>query len=226
MSKQRYEPIRDDDKVIWLNTFAQGLPQYSALLGIAAAEITSAQNDAAYFKYMMGAVDGYNSVKEGWVQYKNQLRSAPIGSAAGTSPQAPNIGIAPTLVAPGIMPRIHNLIARIKKNPNYTPAIGSALGIIGEEDTTDINTIKPVLKLVLKGGQVEVQWTKNIADGIKIEVDRSDNQGWRFLAVDTEPHYTDTLVPAAAANWKYRAMYLQHDSPVGLMSDVVSISVG
>jgi hypothetical protein len=128
-------------------------------------------------------------------------------------------------VAPGILPRIHALIARIKSNTNYTDNIGKALGIVGAADTTDITTMKPVLKLSLKGGHVDVKWIKSVSDGARIEVDR-DGKGFVLLAICTVPHYVDTFVPTAPATWKYRAIYLQYDAPVGLLSDVVSINVG
>jgi hypothetical protein len=40
--------------------------------------------------------------------------------------------------------------------------------------------------------------------------------------VDTVPHYQDITGPAV---WKYRAMYLLEDQPVGQWSDVASITV-
>jgi hypothetical protein len=75
-------------------------------------------------------------------------------------------------------------------------------------------------------GNVEVQWKKGGFTGVRIEVDRGNGQ-WVFLAVDTEPHYTDTLhlAPGTAAVWKYRAIYLNGDEQFGQWSDPVSIAV-
>jgi len=225
MSNQHYEPTQEDARVTWLTTLAAALPQYAATLGLAAADTTSVQDDANYFKYMVGAADAYNSAKLSWVDYKKFMKSAPIGTPAGAIPQVPNIGVAPKLVAPGIMSRIHALINRIKSNANYTDNIGKALGIVGAADSTDINTLKPTLKLTFIGGQMDIKWKKGISDAAKIEVDR-DGKGFVMLAICTVPHYVDTVVPTAAATWKYRAMYQQHDAAIGLLSDVVSINVG
>ena len=225
MSNQHYEPNQDDAKVTWLNTLATGIAQYAATLGLTPADVTAAQNDAAYFKYMNNSADAYVSAKQSWVDYKRFMRTAPLGTPAGAIPQAPNTGVAPTLVAPGIMPRIHALINRIKSNPNYTDNIGKALGIVGAADSTDISTMKPVLKLAIKGGQVDIKWTKSISDAAKIEVDR-DGKGFVMLAVCTVPHYIDTFIVAAPSIWKYRAIYQQHDVAIGLFSDVVSINIG
>lgn len=76
------------------------------------------------------------------------------------------------------------------------------------------------------GGHVEVQWKKSGFTGVRIEVDRGNGQ-WTFLAIDTEPHYVDTLAlaPGTTALWKYRALYLDGDQPFGQWSDPASIAV-
>ncbi|NDD40927.1 MAG: hypothetical protein EB082_21355, partial [Verrucomicrobia bacterium] len=96
-----------------------------------------------------------------------------------------------------------------------------------EEQAADPATTKPTLKLVrVAGGQIEVQWKKSGFTGVRIEVDRG-NGTWVFLAIDTEPHYTDTLAlaPGTSAIWKYRAIYLEGDQPFGQWSDTVQIAV-
>ncbi|MEN9573999.1 MAG: hypothetical protein RL514_1854 [Verrucomicrobiota bacterium] len=61
---------------------------------------------------------------------------------------------------------------------------------------------------------------------MRIEADRGNGQ-WVFLAMDTEPHYVDTLTlaPGTTALWKYRALYLDGDQPFGQWSDPVQIAV-
>ena len=113
---------------------------------------------------------------------------------------------------------------QVKTNDGYTDAVGKDLGIIGAQQTFSSVEMKPSLKMVIKGGQVEVQWTKGDADSIRIESDKG--AGWQFLAVDSVPHYTDTTPITAAATWRYRAMYIVNDELVGQWSDVASIGVG
>ena len=69
---------------------------------------------------------------------------------------------------------------------------------------------------------------KNIArTGLKKAARWASTGQWVFLAVDTEPHYIDTLAlaPGTAAVWKYRAIYLNGDEQFGQWSDPVSIAV-
>ena len=108
----------------------------------------------------------------------------------------------PPIVPPGIFPRIAKMVQRIKGNLNYTQAVGHDLGIIGDEHSIDPASMKPVLKLSFEANTVQVQWKKGHADAIRLEVDRGT--GWQFLAVDAEPHYTDTFPISASATWKYR----------------------
>ena len=223
MSKNTYLPTTDGDRVIWLNNFASKFNPLAVSLGFVAADATAVTNDAAMFAYLIGQVETFTTAKEQRVQYKNLIREGPIGKAGGSVPSGPVVPAAPTVVAPGIFPRIAQMVQRIKNYPAYTEAIGRDLGIIGAEETTDYNTMKPVIKLMSIAGQVEVQWNKGKADAVRIESDKGT--GWQFLAVDSVPNYTDTTPIAAPAVWKYRAIYIVADELVGQWSDVVSINV-
>jgi hypothetical protein len=179
----------------------------------------------AFFSYALNAVEVFTTAKEQRVNYKNVLRDGPIGKIAGVVSDVLPLGTKPVEVTPGIIPRITQLVQRIKSNPAYTEAMGKDLGIIGASLVVDFDTLKPSLKLVMKGGQVEVQWVRGEADAVYIEVDRG-NGLWQFLAVDTVPHYTDSVSITTHANWKYRAIYLIRDERIGQWSDVASIAVG
>jgi hypothetical protein len=224
MSKSFYVPRADKDKVIWLNNFSGKFAVSAGSVGFTAEDVTSVNKDAEMFTYLMNLVETFNTAKEQRVNYKNLIKNGPLGSTLGNFPTMPVLAAVPSPVAPGIFPRIAQLVQRIKNHPNYTDALGKDLGIIGSEETVDTDVLKPVLKPVQKGGAVEVQWNKGSADGVRIETDKG--AGWQFLAVDSVPHYTDTTPITTPGNWKYRAMYLISDELVGQWSDVVNITVG
>lgn len=225
MKKAPYLPTDDAGKEQWLNNLSAKFPTYSALLGFVAADVTAMNNYAAYFVWLMKMTNIFTTEKENFTNYKNLIRNGAIGSAVGMPPALPPLPATPAAVPAGIFPIIANMISRMKSNPNYTDAIGQDLGIIGAEQIIDTATMKPVLKLVFKGGQVEVQWTKGNADAVRIEVDR-DGKGFQFLGIDTVPHFTDTALVTGPSTWKYRAMYMITDELVGQWSDVISIAVG
>jgi hypothetical protein len=209
--------------VVWLNNFASKFAAASTGLGFVAADVTSVNNDAAMFAYLVNQVEIYTSAKEQRVNYRNLIKDGPLGVPGGALPVAPAAGTVPTAVAPGIFPRIAQLVQRIKNSPTYTEAIGKDLGVIGAQQSFDSTVMKPALKLLVQGGQVEVQWVKGDADSIRIECDKGT--GWQFLAIDSVPHYTDTTPITAPATWKYRGMYIVSDELVGQWSDVASIAV-
>ena len=225
MAKSYYLPSDDAGKAAWLNNLASKLPAYQATLGLSAGDVASATADAAFFTYALNAQTQVAAYAQQWTAYKNSARNG-SDPALGLAPVAPNLGVAPTAVAPGIFGRATALVARIKVAPGYTDSIGQALQLIGADQTVDVNSLKPVLDVELDAGQVDINWTKQGMDGIEIQVDRGT--GFAFLAIDTIPNYTDTQpMPAAgqSALWKYKAIYIQADQRVGQWSDVVSIPV-
>ena len=145
----------------------------------------------------------------------------------GGLPVLPTLAGAPATVEADIFGRIAALVARIKNCPGFTEAIGQDLDIIGAEQTIDLASLKPALKLTLQAGRPNVGWTKQGMDGVEIWVDRGTGT-FAFLAVDTVPDYLDTAplpAPGASAAWKYKAIYRLSDEPVGQWSDMASISV-
>ena len=225
MAKSYYLPSDDNGKDTWLTNLSTKLPGYSAALGLSAADVASVAADNAYYHWALISQGQIAAYAQQWTSYKNSARNG-NAPTLGQLPIAPNLGAAPTAVAPGIFGRATALVARIKTAPGYTDAIGQALQIIGADQTVDLTTVKPVITADLEAGQVDIGWTKQGLDGIEIWVDRGT--GFAFLAVDTVPGYTDTqAMPAAgqSALWKYKAIYHQGDDRVGQWSDVVSIPV-
>lgn len=225
MAKEYYMPRTDEAKALWLSNFISKLNIYFVGLGFTAAEMTSLKNDVAYFSYILNAVEVFTTAKEHRVNYKNALRDGPIGTIAGAVSDVPALGTKPVEVAPGIIPRITQAVQRIKNSPAYTESMGKDLGIIGAITVVELDEMQPILKPVLKGGDVEVRWTKGEADAVYIEVDRG-NGVWQFLGIDMNPHYMDKMPITAHATWRYRAIYLKRDERIGRWSDVASIAVG
>src|SRR5689334_5902495 len=120
MAKTTYLPRADKDKAIWLNNFAAKFATSATGLGFVAADVTSVNNDAAMFTYLLNLAESLTTAKERAVDYKNLLRDGPLGQVAGPLPALPVLAAAPTAVAAGIFPRISQLIQRIKNTPTYS----------------------------------------------------------------------------------------------------------
>jgi hypothetical protein len=117
---------------------------------------------------------------------------------------------------------------KAKASSGMTPAIADSLGIVGPEDSTDLNTSAPELTGVDKGGGiVELQFKKGPSEGIRIYSKRGDEPDFTFLASDTHPPYIDNrpmLAVGKAELREYRAKFIVDDEVVGNFSNEVVVS--
>lgn len=226
MAKAPFLPKDDNGKADALDNFAAKLSGYAATLEVSAADVSSAQADAAWFRYVLGAQKQMQNTAQQWTAYKNLMRDG--GSGDTTPPAAPALPApAPPAVPAGIILRFANSVARIKRHKNFTDAIGADLGVIGADQVIDPTSFKPILNIVMEAGHPTIVWPKGGADSLEVWVDR-DGRGFVFLAIDTQPDYTDTAAlpsSGASALWRYRAIYRLHDEQVGQWSDVISTTV-
>ena len=227
MAKKHYLPKSDEGKGVWLNNFSEKLPNHAAALGISADTLTSVQNDAKMFNYMVNLVNAFKNGQGERVGYKDILKFGPEGTVLGPVPVFNNVP-PPANVQSGIFIRIRRLVQNIKSNNSYNESIGSDLGIIGSETDEVIMEMKPVLKVRMAAGKPEIVWKKGKADSIDIYVDRGDGKSFVYLANDSNPNFRDNSeIPAGAeiSEWKYKAIYRIRDEQVGQFSDVASAVV-
>jgi hypothetical protein len=227
MAKQFYLPKSDEGKMTWLNNLAVKLPNHAATLGISTETVTSVQNDANMFSYMINLVNSFKNGMSERVGYKDIIKNAPEGTSIGPVPVFNNTP-PPTVVPAGIFIRVRRLVQNIKSNNNYNESIGGDLGIIGAETDEATLDMKPTLKIKMTAGKPEIIWKKGTADSLDIYVDRGDGKSFIYLANDSAPNYTDNATLPDGMNmneWKYKAIYRIKDEQVGQFSDVISVMV-
>ena len=238
MAKQYYLPNSEAGRRTLVNTLADNLPgAYATKYGIPAEDLTALATFRLWYNWCGDALDYTRQRAQGFTQFRDALAYGANGAAGDLTPPVPFVlpdlpsaGTPPVVLTPVAngFKLLASIVNRIKGSTKYEVSDGEALGIEGAQvATADPSTTKPVIKaIIVSGGKVEVQWKKQGFTGVRIEVDRG-NGIWVFLAIDTEPHYTDTLTlaPGTAAVWKYRAIYLNGDEPFGQWSDPVSIAV-
>lgn len=227
--RKPYLPDTDQGKRDYLINFDNKLPTHAPILNITPAQLTEATNDAAMFAYVLNAQEAFKTFKQDLTAYKNFLRDGEPGPPSlSPFPVAPVLGAVPTLVNKGIFGRNSRLVAHIKSEPAYTTAIGEDLGIVGDEETINVNQLKPVLTSEIVAGHPVIKWTKGHADALDIYVDRNDGVGFVFLATDSQPDYTDTTpLPQGveSAVWEYQAIYKIADEQVGKYSESIKVTV-
>jgi len=234
MALQDYLPKDDGGKKDLFIHVKNTLPTFFSTLNITAAtpQVITQAADAIAFEYVCTQQQRLLAAAQDFTNSKNRLRDGdklePNVAVSLAFPSAP--GTVPSPVLPGVVARFRAFVKWLQALPAYTKAIGEALKIVGPEETApDLSTLKPVLPLRISGGRVEIDWSWQGASGwvesIEIQVDRGT--GWQPLTIDARPGYVDTEpMPATPAKWKYRAIFRQDDSRVGLWSDVAEIAVG
>jgi hypothetical protein len=222
-----YLEITDEKFAIQISNFATKLDLYAADFALTPAETDGLKADALFFAWTINNFKKVDTYKKNWTSFKNILRKGESNVSTNTTPQEPILDQMPTAVAPGITTRFTTTVNRIKAHPAYSSAIGQNLGIeLTATQQTNRDTAQPTLKVVLRGGSVNLIWKKGKMHGILIEKDSGN--GFITLDKDFHPDFIDSspLPPhGQTALWRYRAIYILNDEKVGQWSDIVSTSV-
>jgi hypothetical protein len=181
--------------------------------------------------YLLGdLLPSFKTALQSRTAYKNLMKDGPLGATGGEVPVLPKATVAPAIIAPGIVPRLRQMIGRIQAAPNYTESIGRDFDIIGvSADThTGTSSAKPTAKAVSLGhGEVRIEWVKGKLDGVVIEGRRTGESDWSKLGTDNYSPYLDGRPPLHAGQTElreYRLKYLMRDEEVGDWSDTISVS--
>jgi hypothetical protein len=226
MAKIDFISPTEEGKAAQFERFRDTIGTYNPVLGLDALLITAQAEDATYFRHILNHARSMQAAGSQWLGYKSNLLSGldPTITKPATPDETTPL---PPTVSPGVLSRFRELARQIKVATPYTDAMGTALGIVGQETAEqDPATLVPDISLRSAGGKVEVIWSKNGQEALEIQVDRGTGT-WAFLAIDTRPNYIDTEpFPATAAKWKYRATYTADAQRIGQWSNVAEITVG
>ena len=223
-------PRSDNELMLWHRNFAARFAAHATALGFTQAEVDAVQADDAMLSYLVGdLLPTYAGALQARTVYKNRIKEGPVGAPAGSLPPAPNMTAPPTAVPPGILPRVRQLVARIRVAPGYTEAVGADLGIVGADTSTSDApdmTARPTAKAhAIAAYQVQVDFSKGRFDGVFIESRRTGETDWTGLGVDNYSPFIDTrpLLEAGKPEVReYRLRYVLRDQPVGDWSDIIS----
>ena len=225
MPKNYYLPSDDSGKAELLEHLAARLPIHAAALELSPDDITQLKADALAFRYTLSATNIVQANAKLWTAFKNLQRDGGPGETA--YPNVSNLPAPVPAVPLGIIPRLTNVVARIKAARNYSDAIGQDLDIVGSLQAAGTDGAKPILDITTKAGRPNIQWSKGKADALEIWVDRSDDKGFALFTIASSPRVPDpTPLPASPTRWKYKAIYRLKDVQIGDWSDVVSVAVG
>ena len=243
MKRPTYMPFAVAPFLVWYENFVAKFLLHAATLGLS-SETAGHALDLAHTRFVINNNESQGQRMRDCTAMKNLLLDGDIGLVAlaypgpaaliGLVPSIPGAppgtpGTAPTPVPAGVVARITATVGRIFNAVNYNVGMGMDLGIIPPvTSATNLSSLKPIIEVSQQATKVQVEWDKpRGTDGLRIEADYGTGTFVR-AADDTRPDFLDdhALPPAGqAALWKYRAIYLKDNHPVGSYSDTVSLSV-
>ena len=229
--RQRYYPGDEPKQVIWLTNYRDKIIIHGPSLGLTAGEITDIVADLNFYIFLLQTWHPalQNDVKEG-TTYKKLVSegTGPLEPlpAPSTFPSPP----APPARPPGVLTRVFNQVARIKKSGGYTEPIGTDLGVIGAEDATvhEFPEFTTKVEQGPTGQRVRLPFTKFGHKGVFIE-SRRGTGAWEMLGIDLESPYLDErplLVAGQPETREYRMRWYDADGPNGEWSPVQKVTVG
>lgn len=129
----------------------------------------------------------------------------------------------------GIFERLDNLVKRIRVAPNYTPEIGALLGIIPQSPSRPApEDLQPTIKATaMPGSVVNVKFVRGGMSGVLIETQIDNSGTWSSVGQFSVSPATITIPENPQNLPRYvqvRARYFDKDEPVGLISQVDSVS--
>lgn len=223
-------PRTESELVLWYTNFAANLTSHAEALGLPTEAVSQATRDAEMLRFLVGhLIPVYQGAVQTRTAYKNIIKDGPLGAPApGWPPQPVVVEAQPASVLPGIMPRLRQLVARIKAAPAYNETIGRNLGIIGDEPAAPTGPAKPTAKASAQPDGVKIEFNKAGFDGVLIESRRPNETAWSRLATDNYSPYIDTrpaLETGRPEVREYRLRYLERDEPVGEWSDIITATI-
>jgi hypothetical protein len=209
-----------------LQTLKTKLPGYAATLGLTADEVAAVIADADNFEYLITIAPQVDDAKQAFFEFKDNVINGAPSTVQATPPVLPVIAM-PTHPFPGIKKRTQNVIQRAKKAPGYTDTIGEDLGFIDTGEPRDPNLLTAALAVAARSGsRVEVTFSRQGMDAMKIEFRRKGETAWSLATIATASpfmHEADPATPGEPELREYRGTLLQKNEPIGNMSPVYSV---
>jgi hypothetical protein len=198
MPKQYFMPRVQAAYVNWHDTLKGGL--LATTPGATAADMTMLTTDNATLHAKLTAANNADNA--------SKAAHADLNSAIAAS-----------------QTNARKLAQRIKASTAYTEVVGTQLGIIGPDDSTDMTQEQPTLDAATQSaGVVQIGFNKMDAEGVHIYGMRDGDAAFTLLASETHSPYVDNRPLLAAGKpetRQYKAVFFLGKSEIGLESAVV-----
>lgn len=192
------------------------------------AELATEIDDYNFLGWVLGAKTAYQSYSKSWTDFADHLVQDVDTNILAILPTLPTLPAVPAVPFVGIRDRFEKFCKKIANHKNCTQAILVNLGVASDPATSKPSIVKPVAKVKLEAGHPLISYKKGDYTGVRIYKDFGDGNGFiKFDKSNLSKFKDDSPLPPAdtAVIWRYRLIFLQGNTEVGELSDVIEITV-
>ncbi len=218
------------ERAAWFQNFEEGFSAVGASLGFTVGEIGALQDDNNCFQGIASGSVTLRAYSSAVRSYRKTVTEGNPGEPTPAFPASPVI--VPAELAPtGIFYRLDNLVGRIRLAPNYTPEIGSLLGIIPSSPARPpVEDMKP--EITVSDATAPYSFTMKATrfglSAYKVQIQRAGSETWVDNGFAQNSTYTVAVTPATPGQPErllVRAILMQDSEPVGIPSDPAYVTV-
>jgi hypothetical protein len=198
-NKADFVKQEDAEFATQLENHHAALVTHGGALGFSGAEITVAENDAKYMRYIVTQHSQAQSFSQGYTRFKNLMRTS---SDTATEPVFTIPATEPTTVLVGIETRFRERATKAKSSPAYNNDIGEQLKIVAPNIPFDPSTGKPTFKVFMDSGHPLLKWVKGGFQGVEIWADHGHCSGWVKQERENSSPWVDTTA-LPGRQWLY-----------------------
>ena len=227
MKKTYFIPRAMAKQLLWITNFNTKTIFHAATLNILAPALLILLNDTTAFTFMMALKTSVKKYAMTINSFLTQLAEGPLGITVVPFPLFGTPDKIPPAVAYGIFARCAILARQMKAN-GCSDEIAKDLGIVGSDIANSFTESQPELKLLLTAGIITGKYKRGQLNGIHLECRRGAETAFSYLLTANKASFKDdrpNLIAGQAETRHYRAWFILNDEVVGVVSNVVSISI-
>ncbi|MCD9189549.1 MAG: hypothetical protein LUM44_24285 [Pyrinomonadaceae bacterium] len=220
-------PNKNSDKTVWLRTFSSQFALVAADFNFSPARVAEVQRACETVVYSIRLAAQAKQYAKACHEFRDTfLRKK--SNLPQTAPEFKEITPPAELFPSNALAYIEETINLLKAQSNYTSATGALLGIVSAKADKIQPTDKPKVKLIsLINSVIRINWKKGKAQAVLVESKRGEEENFTEIGRDQYSPFIDARPPLEHGKPElrfYRLTYLDHDKPVGMTSEIYSVT--
>jgi len=223
-------PYGVTERRLFLNVFGVSIVQYGPGLGLTPAEVTRIQEIAAAYSYAVDQSELAKLFAKSVTAWRNHVIDGKRARKALSPRPTFNNLPAPAGTTASLIFEIRKIVARIKASPNFSPMLGTALGILSPNHVKKpLGEVQPEFTVkAVDGYRVRIVCEMQGMDALRVEYRRKGEETWTVVAFLTslpETFYIQPAVMGVPEGGQMRAVFLKKNKIVGHYSNMPSVTL-